>query len=178
MVSRSYPREHQQLRRIEYPARQDDLFRRPKGLGPAEANALDTDGAVTFHHNPGRRRADAQLNIAPSHGRPEKRRRRAVPSSLADIRLTAPEPLLFFAVVIFRIADSADLPASIHASHSGSCDLANWVFSGPPPPRHVSSPPSQDSILRSRAAHRHKTSRPHRCRPSGHSPPDGRGRKP
>src|SRR5579863_5909180 len=74
LVGVAYPREHEQLRRVNRPRRQDDLSRGADGTHVGCLGDLDADRAVTLEDDLRHFRVEQQREVRAAEVRPKKAR--------------------------------------------------------------------------------------------------------
>src|SRR2546428_11986368 len=94
------PRQHQELRRVDDAAREDDLALRPGGAGGTTSQIFDADGAAVFEDDARGERAGLDREVGPAERRTQIGFGGAAPATVADRLLDAPEPFLLRTVVI------------------------------------------------------------------------------
>jgi hypothetical protein len=94
------PGQHQQLRRVDRAAGENDLAIRARDPGLAAPDVFDADGAMSLEHHPGSERSHLDREVGPLQRGTKIRGRRAASPAVADGHLDRREALLLRTVVV------------------------------------------------------------------------------
>ena len=113
LVRRADAGEHQDMRRIERAARQNDFPARRHPPVLSAATVADTHGAAVFDHDAVDVGLGLELEVGPGQSRPQERVRRAPAPSVVDILLHAADAHIVAAVEIVK-PRQPDFPGGLH----------------------------------------------------------------